>query len=131
MKQHRNFINNLLRGASMCDTDLYSIILSLNNASKEFIESLDVAPENMVSGPVFYDEEDEVEKEQNTEEPVEDETDSTEAKDSENVTLLDSVMEHEENLSEEEKKKRAIRVRHRYVQDLYRILYSLSNEEGI
>ena len=61
-----------------------------------------------------------VEKEQNTEEPVEDETDSTEAKDSENVTLLDSVMEHEENLSEEEKKKRAIRVRHRYVQDLYR-----------
>lgn len=125
MKQHRNFINNLLRGASMCDTDLYSIILSLNNASKEFIESLDVAPENMVSGPVFYDEEDEVEKEQNTEEPVEDETDSTEAKDSENVTLLDSVMEHEENLSEEEKKKRAIRVRHRYVQDLYRF-YTLS-----
>lgn len=62
MKQHRNFINNLLRGASMCDTDLYSIILSLNNASKEFIESLDVAPENMVSGPVFYDEEDEMEK---------------------------------------------------------------------
>ena len=52
----------------------------------------------MVSGPVFYDEEAEVEKEQNTEEPVEDETDSTEAKDSENVTLLDSVMEHEENL---------------------------------
>ena len=101
MKQHRNFINNLLRGASMCDTDLYSIILSLNNTSKEFIESLDVTPENMVSGPVFYDEEDEVEKEQNTEEPVEDETDSTEAKDSENVTLLDSVMEHEENLSEE------------------------------
>ena len=48
------------------------------------------------------------EKQQNTEEPVEDETDSTEAKDSENVTLLDSVMEHEENLSEEEKKKRAI-----------------------
>lgn len=125
MKQHRNFINNLLRGASMCDTDLYSIILSLNNASKEFIESLDVAPENMVSGPVFYDEEDEVEKEQNTEEPVEDETDSTEAKDSENVILLDSVMEHEENLSEEEKKKRAIRVRHRYVQDLYRF-YTLS-----
>lgn len=125
MKQHRNFINNLLRGASMCDTDLYSIILSLNNTSKEFIESLDVTPENMVSGPVFYDEEDEVEKEQNTEEPVEDETDSTEAKDSENVTLLDSVMEHEENLSEEEKKKRAIRVRHRYVQDLYRF-YTLS-----
>lgn len=53
MKQHRNFINNLLRGASMCDTDLYSIILSLNNTSKEFIESLDVTPENMVSGPVF------------------------------------------------------------------------------
>lgn len=125
MKQHRNFINNLLRGASMCDTDLYSIILSLNNTSKEFIESLDVTPENMVSGPVFYDEEDEEEKEQNTEEPVEDETDSTEAKDSENVTLLDSVMEHEENLSEEEKKKRAIRVRHRYVQDLYRF-YTLS-----
>ena len=125
MKQHRNFINNLLRGASMCDTDLYSIILSLNNASKEFIESLDVAPEILLSGPVFYDEEDEVEKEQNTEEPVEDETDSTEAKDSENVTLLDSVMEHEENLSEEEKKKRAIRVRHRYVQDLYRF-YTLS-----
>lgn len=45
MKQHRNFINNLLRGASMCDTDLYSIILSLNNTSKEFIESLDVTPE--------------------------------------------------------------------------------------
>lgn len=66
-----------------------------------------------------------MEKEQNTEEPVEDETDSTEAKDSENVTLLDSVMEHEENLSEEEKKKRAIRVRHRYVQDLYRF-YTLS-----
>ncbi len=125
MKQHRNFINNLLRGASMCDTDLYSIILSLNNTSKEFIKSLDVAPENMVSGPVFYDEEDEVEKEQNTEESVEDETDSTEAKDSENVTLLDSVMEHEENLSEEKKKKRAIRVRHRYVQDLYRF-YTLS-----
>jgi len=125
MKQHRNFINNLLKGASMCDTDLYSIILSLNNTSKEFIESLDVTPENMVSGPVFYDEEDEVEKEQNTEESVEDETDSTEAKDSENVTLLDSVMEHEENLSEEKKKKRAIRVRHRYVQDLYRF-YTLS-----
>ena len=33
---------------------------------EEFIESLDVTPENMVSGPVFYDEEDEVEKEQNT-----------------------------------------------------------------
>ena len=125
MNQHRNFVNNLLKGASMCDTDLYSVILSLNNTSKEFIKSLDVAPENMVSGPVFYDEEDEVEKEQNTEEPVEDETDSTEAKDSENVTLLDSVMEHEENLSEEEKKKRAIRVRHRYVQDLYRF-YTLS-----
>ena len=109
----------------MCDTDLYSIILSLNNTSKEFIKSLDIAPENMVSGPVFYDEEDEEEKEQNTEEPVEDENDSTEAKDSENVTLLDSVMEHEENLSEEEKKKRAIRVRHRYVQDLYRF-YTLS-----
>ncbi|EKC70806.1 hypothetical protein OBE_03704, partial [human gut metagenome] len=45
----------------MCDTDLYSIILSLNNTSKEFIESLDVTPENMVSGPVFYDEEDEEE----------------------------------------------------------------------
>ena len=120
MNQHRNFVNNLLKGASMCDTDLYSVILSLNNTSKEFIKSLDVAPENMVSGPVFYDEEDEVEKEQNTEESVEDETDSTEAKDSENVTLLDSVMEHEENLSEEKKKKRAIRVRHRYVQDLYR-----------
>ena len=125
MNQHRNFVNNLLKGASMCDTDLYSVILSLNNTSKEFIKSLDVAPENMVSGPVFYDEEDEVEKEQNTEEPVEDEIDSTEAKDSENVTLLDSVMEHEENLSEEEKKKRAIRVRHRYVQDLYRF-YTLS-----
>lgn len=125
MNQHRNFVNNLLKGASMCDTDLYSVILSLNNTSKEFIKSLDVAPENMVSGPVFYDEEDEVEKEQNTEEPVEDETDSTEAKDSENVILLDSVMEHEENLSEEEKKKRAIRVRHRYVQDLYRF-YTLS-----
>ena len=125
MNQHRNFVNNLLKGASMCDTDLYSVILSLNNTSKEFIKSLDVAPENMVSGPVFYDEEDEVEKEQNTEESVEDETDSTEAKDSENVTLLDSVMEHEENLSEEEKKKRAIRVRHRYVQDLYRF-YTLS-----
>lgn len=125
MNQHRNFVNNLLKGASMCDTDLYSVILSLNNTSKEFIKSLDVAPENMVSGPVFYDEEDEVEKEQNTEEPVEDENDSTEAKDSENVTLLDSVMEHEENLSEEEKKKRAIRVRHRYVQDLYRF-YTLS-----
>lgn len=125
MNQHRNFVNNLLKGASMCDTDLYSVILSLNNTSKEFIKSLDVAPENMVSGPVFYDEEDEVEKEQNTEESVEDETDSTEAKDSENVTLLDSVMEHEENLSEEKKKKRAIRVRHRYVQDLYRF-YALS-----
>ena len=125
MNQHRNFVNNLLKGASMCDTDLYSAILSLNNTSKEFIKSLDVAPENMVSGPVFYDEEDEVEKEQNTEESVEDETDSTEAKDSENVTLLDSVMEHEENLSEEKKKKRAIRVRHRYVQDLYRF-YTLS-----
>ena len=125
MNQHRNFVNNLLNGASMCDTDLYSVILSLNNTSKEFIKSLDVAPENMVSGPVFYDEEDEVEKEQNTEESVEDETDSTEAKDSENVTLLDSVMEHEENLSEEKKKKRAIRVRHRYVQDLYRF-YTLS-----
>ena len=125
MNQHRNFVNNLLKGASMCDTDLYSVILSLNNTSKEFIKSLDVAPENMVSGPVFYDEEDDVEKEQNTEESVEDETDSTEAKDSENVTLLDSVMEHEENLSEEEKKKRAIRVRHRYVQDLYRF-YTLS-----
>lgn len=125
MNQHRNFVNNLLKGASMCDTDLYSVILSLNNTSKEFIKSLDVAPENMVSGPVFYDEEDEVEKEQNTEESVEDETDSTEAKDSENVTLLDSVMEHEENLSEEKMKKRAIRVRHRYVQDLYRF-YTLS-----
>ena len=125
MNQHRNFVNNLLKGASMCDTDLYSVILSLNNTSKEFIKSLDVAPENMVSGPVFYDEEDEVEKVQNTEESVEDETDSTEAKDSENVTLLDSVMEHEENLSEEKKKKRAIRVRHRYVQDLYRF-YTLS-----
>lgn len=125
MNQHRNFVNNLLKGASMCDTDLYSVILSLNNTSKEFIKSLDVAPENMVSGPVFYDEEEEVEKEQNTEESVEDETDSTEAKDSENVTLLDSVMEHEENLSEEKKKKRAIRVRHRYVQDLYRF-YTLS-----
>lgn len=125
MNQHRNFVNNLLKGASMCDTDLYSVVLSLNNTSKEFIKSLDVAPENMVSGPVFYDEEDEVEKEQNTEESVEDETDSTEAKDSENVTLLDSVMEHEENLSEEKKKKRAIRVRHRYVQDLYRF-YTLS-----
>lgn len=125
MNQHRNFVNNLLKGASMCDTDLYSVILSLNNTSKEFIKSLDVAPENMVSGPVFYDEEDEVEKEQDTEESVEDETDSTEAKDSENVTLLDSVMEHEENLSEEKKKKRAIRVRHRYVQDLYRF-YTLS-----
>lgn len=125
MNQHRNFVNNLLKGASMCDTDLYSVILSLNNTSKEFIKSLDVAPENMVSGPVFYDEEDEVEKEQSTEESVEDETDSTEAKDSENVTLLDSVMEHEENLSEEKKKKRAIRVRHRYVQDLYRF-YTLS-----
>ena len=125
MNQHRNFVNNLLKGASMCDTDLYSVILSLNNTSKEFIKSLDVAPENMVSGPVFYDEEDEVEKEQNTEESVEDETDSTEAKDSENVTQLDSVMEHEENLSEEKKKKRAIRVRHRYVQDLYRF-YTLS-----
>ena len=125
MNQHRNFVNNLLKGASMCDTDLYSVILSLNNTSKEFIKSLDVATENMVSGPVFYDEEDEVEKEQNTEESVEDETDSTEAKDSENVTLLDSVMEHEENLSEEKKKKRAIRVRHRYVQDLYRF-YTLS-----
>lgn len=125
MNQHRNFVNNLLKGASMCDTDLYSVILSLNNTSKEFIKSLDVAPENMVSGPVFYDEEDEVKKEQNTEESVEDETDSTEAKDSENVTLLDSVMEHEENLSEEKKKKRAIRVRHRYVQDLYRF-YTLS-----
>lgn len=125
MNQHRNFVNNLLKGASMCDTDLYSVILSLNNTSKEFIKSLDVAPEKMVSGPVFYDEEDEVEKEQNTEESVEDETDSTEAKDSENVTLLDSVMEHEENLSEEKKKKRAIRVRHRYVQDLYRF-YTLS-----
>lgn len=125
MNQHRNFVNNLLKGASMCDTDLYSVILSLNNTSKEFIKSLDVAPENMVSGPVFYDEEDEVEKEQNTEESVEDETDSTEAKDSENITLLDSVMEHEENLSEEKKKKRAIRVRHRYVQDLYRF-YTLS-----
>lgn len=125
MNQHRNFVNNLLKGASMCDTDLYSVILSLNNTSKEFIKSLDVAPEIMVSGPVFYDEEDEVEKEQNTEESVEDETDSTEAKDSENVTLLDSVMEHEENLSEEKKKKRAIRVRHRYVQDLYRF-YTLS-----
>lgn len=125
MNQHRNFVNNLLKGASMCDTDLYSVILSLNNTSKEFIKSLDVAPENMVSGPVFYDEEDEMEKEQNTEESVEDETDSTEAKDSENVTLLDSVMEHEENLSEEKKKKRAIRVRHRYVQDLYRF-YTLS-----
>lgn len=125
MNQHRNFVNNLLKGASMCDTDLYSVILSLNNTSKEFIKSLDVVPENMVSGPVFYDEEDEVEKEQNTEESVEDETDSTEAKDSENVTLLDSVMEHEENLSEEKKKKRAIRVRHRYVQDLYRF-YTLS-----
>jgi hypothetical protein len=125
MNLHRNFVNNLLKGASMCDTDLYSVILSLNNTSKEFIKSLDVAPENMVSGPVFYDEEDEVEKEQNTEESVEDETDSTEAKDSENVTLLDSVMEHEENLSEEKKKKRAIRVRHRYVQDLYRF-YTLS-----
>lgn len=125
MNQHRNFVNNLLKGASMCDTDLYSVILSLNNTSKEFIKSLDVAPENMVSGPVFYDEEDEVEKEQNTEESVEDETDSTEAKDSENVTQLDSVMEHEENLSEEKKNKRAIRVRHRYVQDLYRF-YTLS-----
>lgn len=53
MNQHRNFVNNLLKGASMCDTDLYSVILSLNNTSKEFIKSLDVAPENMVSGPVF------------------------------------------------------------------------------
>ena len=131
MKQHRNFINNLLRGASMCDTDLYSIILSLNNTSKEFIESLDVTPENMVSGPVFYDEEDEVEKEQNTEEPVEDETDSTEAKDSENVTLLDSVMEHEENLSEEEKKKRANQGSSSLCAGPLPILYSLSNEEGI
>ena len=100
----------------MCDTDLYSIILSLNNTSKEFIESLDVTPENMVSGPVFYDEEDEVEKEQNTEEPVEDETDSTEAKDSENVTLLDSVMEHGSSS---------------LCAGPLPILYSLSNEEGI
>ena len=28
MNQHRNFVNNLLKGASMCDTDLYSVILS-------------------------------------------------------------------------------------------------------
>lgn len=61
MKQHRNFINNLLRGASMCDTDLYSIILSLNNTSKEFIESLDVTPEIWCL-VLFYDEEDEEEK---------------------------------------------------------------------
>lgn len=126
MNQHRNFVNNLLKGASMCDTDLYSVILSLNTTSEEFIKSLDADPEHLMPGLDSYDaEEGEEENEQYAEESVEEESDSAEAKDSEKVRLLDSVMEREENLSEEEKKKRAIRVRHRYVQDLYRF-YTLS-----
>lgn len=126
MNQHRNFVNNLLKGASMCDTDLYSVILSLNTTSEEFIKSLDADPEHLIPGPDSYDdEEDEEENEQNAEESVEEETDSAEVKDSEKVRLLDSVMEREENLSEEEKKKLAVHIRHRYVQDLFRF-YTLS-----
>lgn len=126
MNQHRNFVNNLLKGASMCDTDLYSVILSLNTTSEEFIKSLDADPEHLMPGPDSYDaEEGEEENEQNAEESVEEETDSAEVKDSEKVRLLDSVMEREENLSEEEKKKLAVQIRHRYVQDLFRF-YTLS-----
>ena len=126
MNQHRNFVNNLLKGASMCDTDLYSVILSLNTTSEEFIKSLDADPEHLIPGPDSYDdEEDEEENEQNAEESVEEEIDSAEAKGSEKVRLLDSVMEREENLSEEEMKKLAVHIRHRYVQDLFRF-YTLS-----
>ena len=124
MNQHRNFVNNLLKGASMCDTDLYSVILSLNTTSEEFIKSLDADPEHLIPGPDSYDDEEgDEENEQNTEES--EETDSAEVKDSEKVRLLDSVMEREENLSEEEKKKLAVQIRHRYVQDLFRF-YTLS-----
>lgn len=130
MNQHRNFVNNLLKGASMCDTDLYSVILSLNNTSEEFIKSLDVDPKHVMPGPDSYDDEDddeddEEEYEQDAEDSVDEEADSAEAKESENVRLLDSLMENEENLSEEDKKKLAIKIRHRYVQDLYRF-YTLS-----
>ena len=126
MNQHRNFVNNLLKGASMCDTDLYSVILSLNTTSEEFIKSLDADPEHLIPGPDSYDDEEgDEENEQNAEESVEEETDSAEVKDSEKVRLLDSVMEREENLSEEEKKKLAVHIRHRYVQDLFRF-YTLS-----
>lgn len=126
MNQHRNFVNNLLKGASMCDTDLYSVILSLNTTSEEFIKSLDADPEHLIPGPDSYDDEEgEEENEQNAEESVEEETDSAEVKDSEKVRLLDSVMEREENLSEEEKKKLTVHIRHRYVQDLFRF-YTLS-----
>lgn len=124
MNQHRNFVNNLLKGASMCDTDLYSVILSLNTTSEEFIKSLDADPEHLIPGPDSYDDEEgDEENEQNAEES--EETDSAEVKDSEKVRLLDSVMEREENLSEEEKKKLAVQIRHRYVQDLFRF-YTLS-----
>ena len=130
MNQHRNFVNNLLNGASMCDTDLYSVILSLNTTSGEFIKALDADPGNLMPGHDSYDaEEGEEENEQNAEESVEEESDSAEAKDSEKVRLLDSVMEREENLSEEEKKKLAVRIRHRYVQDLFRF-YTLSPMRG-
>lgn len=98
MNQHRNFVNNLLKGASMCDTDLYSVILSLNNTSEEFIKSLDVDPKHVMPGPDSYDDEDdeeddEEEYEQDAEDSVEEEADSAEAKESENVRLLDSLME--------------------------------------
>ena len=130
MNQHRNFVNNLLNGASMCDTDLYSVILSLNTTSGEFIKALDADPEHLMLGHDSYDaEEGEEENEQNAEESVEEESDSAEAKDSEKVRLLDSVMEREEDLSEEEKKKLAVRIRHRYVQDLFRF-YTLSPMRG-
>ena len=130
MNQHRNFVNNLLNGASMCDTDLYSVILSLNTTSGEFIKALDADPEHLMPGHDSYDaEEGEEENEQNAEESVEEESDSAEAKDSEKVRLLDSVMEREEDLSEEEKKKLAVRIRHRYVQDLFRF-YTLSPMRG-
>ena len=74
MNQHRNFVNNLLNGASMCDTDLYSVILSLNTTSEEFIKALDADPEHLMLGHDSYDaEEGEEENEQNAEESVEEE----------------------------------------------------------
>ena len=83
----------------------------------------------MVSGPVFMTKKMRWKK-ADPKEPVEDETDSTEAKDLKMSHCLIPVMEHEENLSEEEKKKRVeIRFSHRYVQDLYRF-YTLSGMRG-